>query len=123
MKKEEAIYGFLSGFDLPAWAASQVPEEAELPYLTYQVGTAAFGEGETALTVDLWYRTEEEAIPNEKADQLARAIGRGGVLLPCESGGLWLKRGSPFCQNLTDPTDPGIKRRYLNLTVEYMTEH
>lgn len=123
MTKEEAVYGFLSGFDLPAWAASQVPEEAELPYLTYGLSTASFGDGETALTVDLWFRTEGEAIPDEKAAQLVRTVGRGGVLLRCEGGGLWLKRGSPLCQRLADPTDPGIKRRCLNLTVEYLTEN
>lgn len=123
MTKGEALQAFFAGFGIPAYAATEVPGDADLPYLTYAPVFAAFGEGEVSITVDLWYRTASEAEPNAKAQQLADAIGRGGVLLPCADGYIWLKRGSPWCQSLRDDTDPKIKRRYINVTAEYLTEN
>ena len=52
---------------------------------------------------------------------MSAAIGMGGVQDPCDGGAIWFKRGSPWCQNLYDPADANIKRRYLNVTAEYLT--
>ena len=82
---------------------------------------SAFDAGEVGLTVKLWFRTESEAVPDEKAQELSKRIGYGGVYLPCDEGYIWLKRGSPWCQSLTYEEDPAIKRRYINITAEYLT--
>ncbi|MCI8933915.1 MAG: hypothetical protein HFE80_05355 [Clostridiaceae bacterium] len=122
MTKEAALYQFFSSFGLEAYAETAVPEDAVFPYLTYQAATSAFEEGEVSLTVNLWYHTEGEATPNQKAREISKVIGQGGVVLLCDGGYIWLKRGSPFCQNLSDQTDRGIKRRYINVTAEYLTQ-
>lgn len=51
-----------------------------------------------------------------KARELAEAIGLGGKLIPCDGGAIWLRRGSPWCQNIADESDENIKRRYVNVT-------
>ena len=51
----------------------------------------------------------------------AEVSGIIGATIPCDGGFIWLKRGSPWCQNLQDDTDQNIKRRYINVTAEYMT--
>ena len=122
MTKEAALYQFFSSFGLEAYAETAVPEDAVFPYLTYQAATSACEEGEVSLTVNLWYHTEGEATPNQKAREISKVIGQGGVVLLCDGGYIWLKRGSPFCQNLSDQTDRGIKRRYINVTAEYLTQ-
>lgn len=122
MTKGEALQAFFSRF-LNAYAAAAVPEDVIFPYLTYDLITGAWDGGEVGLTVNLWYYTESEAIPNAKAQKLSEAIGMGGVVLPCEGGYIWLKRGSPWCQSLKDDTDPTIKRRYINMTAEYLTKN
>ena len=122
MTKEAALYQFFSSFGLEAYAETAVPEDAVFPYLTYQAAPSAFEEGEVSLTVNLWYHTEGEAAPNQKAREISKVIGQGGVVLLCDGGYIWLKRGSPFCQNLSDQTDRGIKRRYINVTAEYLTQ-
>lgn len=94
-----------------------------IPYLTYDLVTSAWEEGEVSLTVNLWYYTTSEAAPNAKARELSQAIGRGGTLLPCDGGAIWLKRGSPWCQSLHDDADTRIKRRYINVTAEYLTDY
>lgn len=127
MTKDKALYAFFSGFGLPAYPDSAVLNEngepdVVLPYLTYTPVFDAWGGEPVSLTVNLWYRTESEAIPNAKAREISQVIGQGGVVLPCQGGYIWLKRGSPFCQSLADQADPQIKRRYLNITAEYLTQ-
>lgn len=121
MTKAAALYQFFSSFEMPAYAASAVPEDVPFPYLTYELTTGAWGDGEAGLTVNLWFHTTSEAVPNAKADEISRAIGLGGVQLACDGGVIWLKRGSPWCQSLTDSTDKSIKRRYINVSAEYST--
>lgn len=120
MTKEAALQAFFEQF-LPAYAASAVPEDVEFPYLTYELITSAWEEGEVGLTVNLWYYTTSEAIPNTMARLISNVIGVGGVQVPCDGGTIWLTRGSPWCQSLTDNTDAKIKRRYLNITANYNT--
>lgn len=123
MTKGAALHLFFSGFGMDAYAASSVPEDAVFPYLTYEYATSDFYGGETALTVNLWFYTESEAIPNAKAQQIADTLGLGGRLIACDGGYIWLKRGSPFSQSLKDDTAPNIKRRYLNISAEYHTNN
>ena len=120
MTKGAALQAFFSQF-MDAYAASSMPQDVTFPYLTYELITSASDGGEVGLTVNLWFYTTSEAVPNEKAQELSDAIGYGGVTLPCDGGFIWLKRGSPWCQNLQDDTDKNIKRRYINVTAEYMT--
>lgn len=120
--KEVALKQFFSGFGIPAYPSTAVPKDVIFPYLTYEVILSAFEDFPVSLTVNLWYFTTSESLPNAKARELSSAIGRGGKVLPCDGGYIWLKRGSPWCQSLTDETDVNIKRRYINMTVEYLTE-
>lgn len=122
MTKEAALQAFFERF-LPSYASSAVPEDVIFPYLTYDLVTSAWEEGEVSLTVNLWHYTTSEAAPNAKARELSQAIGRGGTLLPCDGGAIWLKRGSPWCQSLHDDADTRIKRRYINVTAEYLTDY
>ena len=120
MTKGAALQAFFGGI-MTAYAASAVPDDATLPYLTYELITSAWGGDEVGLTVNMWFRTTSEKEPNAAVDKLSNAIGLGGVQLPCDDGIIWLKRGSPWAQSLTDETDKTIKRRYINVTAEYLT--
>lgn len=119
--KAAALHEFFSGFGIPAYPVSSVPEDTVFPWLTYELITSAWEEGEVGIVVNLWYYTESEATPNAKAEEISKAIGLGGATLPCDDGLIWVKRGSPWCQSLRDDTDPLIKRRYINISAEYMT--
>lgn len=128
MTKESALKEFFGGFGIPAYTSTSVvnengEEDVTFPYLTYDVITDVWDGGEVGLTVNLWYRTESEAIPNAKARELSEAIGMGGKIIHCDGGYIRLKRGSPWCQSLRDDTDQIIKRRYINITARYYTEN
>ena len=126
MTKEAALYKFFSSFGIPAYEENTVPtdkDEPELPkfpYLTYSVVTGSLGE-ECALTVNLWYRSSSWTAINAKAEEIGYTIGRGGKVVRCDGGAIWIKRGIPFAQSMGDPEDNLIKRKYMNITAEYLT--
>lgn len=120
--KAAAIQSFMGSFGIPAYPVTSVPDDAETPYLTYTLAVGAWEDGETNVPVDLWYRGESEAGPNAMAERISRRIGMGGVQLPCDSGTVWIKRGSPFSQTVLDE-DNHVKRRLINLSVEYNTPY
>lgn len=120
MTKAAALHEFFSSFGIPAYTTASVPDDVIFPWLTYELITSAFENGEVGITVNLWYRTESEAIPNAKAQEMADRI-TDMAPLKCDGGLIWLKMGSPWCQSLADETDAAIKRRYINVTAEYLT--
>ena len=121
MTPEAAIYSFLAGFSIPAYASASVPDQAEFPYITYDLVLGEWGEPEVNMPVNVWYRTESEAIPNAKVREISQAIGMGGVTLPCDGGMLWVKKGSPWAQAMTiEGEDEKVKRRYVNINIEFL---
>ena len=119
MTPEAAIYKFMSGFGIPAYASSSVPSDATFPYITYDVVTGEMFGGEVNMPVNVWYRTESEAAPNAKVREIFSAIGMGGVTLPCDGGMIWIKRGTPWAQAVTIGGDDKVKRRYVNIDIEF----
>lgn len=120
MTKAAAIYQFWGGFGLTAYEENTVPDDAKFPYITYQLVTDSFGQ-EVAATASLWYRSESWTAINAKKEEISESIGRGGKIINCDNGRIWIKRGQPFAQNMRDDTDTLIKRKYLNLSIEYFT--
>lgn len=121
MTPEAAIFSLLGELDVPAYAATSVPDDAEYPYATVEMTVGSFWDGEVPLPVSLWYYGDSESEPNAGARALAATVGSGGRVLPCDGGAVWVKRGSPFSQSMGDPTDDKVKRRYVNLTAEFIT--
>lgn len=119
MNYNAALYQFYSSFGLPAYPSGTVPEDATFPYITYESATAEFGDGPATIAVKVWYYTESEKVPNDKAMEISNRIGRGGIMIPCDGGAVWITKGSPFCLNLTGE-DRLLKQRHLNLNLEYI---
>ena len=122
MTKAAAIYQFWSGFGLTAYEENTVPEDAVFPYITYQLVTDSF-DREVAATASLWYRGESWTAINAKTEEISANIGLGGKIIKCDGGRIWIKRGQPFAQNMGDESDDLIKRKYLNVNIEYFTAH
>ena len=119
MTKAGSIFNFWNEF-LTAYEENSVPSDATFPYITYQLVTDSIG-NDVQLTASIWYRSSSWVYANAKAEEISKAIGRGGVFLDCEGGKIWLKRGTPFSQNMGDESDNLIKRKYLNITAEFLT--
>lgn len=119
MTKASAIYNFWNSF-LTAYEENSVPTDATFPYITYQLVTDSL-DNDVQMTASLWYRGSSWVQANAKAEEISHTIGRGGKILKCDNGRIWIKRGTPFAQNMGDDTDNLIKRKYLNITVEFFT--
>ena len=121
--KAATIYNFWNSFGMTGYEENTVPtgEDApEFPYITYQLVTDSLG-NEVAMSASIWYRGTSWVEANAKTEEISQRIGRKGAVLDCNGGKVWIKRGTPFAQNMGDESDNLIKRKYLNITAEYLT--
>lgn len=121
MTKAAAIYQFWSGFGLTAYEENTVPTDAAFPYVTYQLVTDSF-DREVAATASLWYRGESWTAINAKTEEMSKKIGASGKKIAVDGGGIWIKRGQPFAQNMGDESDDLIKRKYINISIVFITQ-
>lgn len=124
MDKAQALHAFWSSFGLPAYDENTVPDDAKLPYITYEVATASFDDGDVALTANLWYFGEaifgkSWADISRKADEIARNIGFGGKTIKTDTGYVWIKRRTPFAQRMSE-NDDNIRRIFLGISAEFI---
>ena len=123
MTKAAAIYNFWSSFGLRAFDEDAVPtgdDAPEYPYITYELITDSL-DNPVAMTASLWYRGSSWTAPNAKAEEIGAYIGRGGIILSCDGGGIWINRGTPFAQSMRDDNDDLIRRKIINIQAEYLT--
>ena len=120
MTKAAAIYAFWSSFGLIAYEENTVPTDAAFPYLTYQLVTDSF-DREVVASASLWYRSQSWTDINAKTEEISAYIGMGGKIITCDGGKIWIKRGQPFAQNMGDESDDLIRRKYINVSLEFFT--
>lgn len=118
MNREQALDAFWNGFGLTAYEESTVPDDAKLPYITYNVGIDDLNHP-VSVTASIWDRSTSWAVVSHKLNVISNAIGIGGVNIPHDTGVIWLKKGSPFAQRVSDE-DRTIRRIYMNIELEYI---
>lgn len=119
MTREAVLDSFFNSFTIPAFVNTNVPDERDRPkaYITYEIGGGFFGDNPRTLAMNIWFRTTSEKKINNIVREVEQLLPRGGRVLRHDDGAIWLKRGDPWCQALTDE-DPEIKRRYLIIDIE-----
>ena len=121
MTVSEVLYNFWSSFGLPAYDAYTVPDEAEMPYITYEVSDSFFGAlTDMSQSASIWYHSTSWVEITEKAEQIADFIGRGGRMLAVDGGAIWIKRGSSWAQRMPETADRMVRRMVLNYEVEFI---
>jgi hypothetical protein len=122
MNAQAALNSFWNGFGWTAWEENSVPENAfsrANQYITYSAGESGFNEP-MMLSASLWQRSTNWKDVITKAQQIMNYIGMGGVFIATDEGAIWIKRGRPFAQRMSDE-DPAVRRIYLNIEVEFIT--
>lgn len=125
MTKAVSIQKFFSSFGIPAYEENSVfgmDKPPEFPYLTYQYVNDIFGSDPVSVTSSVWDRSESVAWIEDKTEEISAEIGRGGKIIPCDNGGIWIKRGTPFAQLMGDDTDDRVRRMVINTYFEFLTE-
>lgn len=125
MDKDQAIHEFWSGFGLDAFDENTVLTGVDAPitpYITYNVATGSL-EDVIPLYGNLWYRSASWMDISAKAQEISDFIGNGGYTIKINGGYLWITRGTPFSQRMSDPGDDLMRRIYINISVEFLTEN
>ena len=111
----KALYSFYSSFGIPAYTETTVPDDAELPYITYSLPETEPLEP-ASHNAQIWYYGTSNADLLAKADAIKAAIGTG-KLLRCEGGGyVCLRPQTPLMQLMVEQ-DPEIRRIRMMLQI------
>lgn len=124
MDKWQALDKFWNSFGLTAYDENSVPTgktAIPLPYITYQANTDTF-DNSVALSASLWYRSSSWGQISQKSDEISNKIGMGGTPVPYDGGVIWVKRANPFSQRMSDPTDDTIRRVFINIEAEFISQ-
>ena len=108
-----ALKTFFSGFGLPAYAADSVPDDVELPYITYSISVPEWNQ-KASLSAQVWDRTTSNAGIIRVADQITAAIGENGIRIPIDGGYLIIWPETPLIQI---QVDGDFRFAYINLSI------
>ncbi len=123
MNKAQSIHAFWSGFGLKAYDENTITDEAKLPYITYSVSTDSL-DSPVTMYANLWDRSESWAFVEGKAQEIAEAIVKmNPPALQMDNGRLYITKGTPFAQRMSDPSDDMVRRIYININAEYLTAY
>lgn len=103
---------FFGGFGLPAYPEDTVPEDAELPYITYSMAQPEWNQ-KASMYARVWDRSRGNSRILRAADQITHAIGEG-LKLSLDGGYLVLWPETPLVQIMVDGD---TRWAYINLSV------
>ena len=108
----KALKEFFSGFELPAYSTDSVPEDAELPYITFSLAEPEWS-AKATIYAQVWDRSRSNQTILAKADQITAEIGTGKIL-PTEDGFLAIWPETPLVQVMVDGD---YRSAYINLSI------
>ena len=92
-----------------------------MPYITYENATDAIGV-DVPMTASIWYRSSRWDDISRKAEEVANKIGYSYYIKAIDGGYMVVKRGSVFAQRMNDPDDGDVRRIFISILVEFLTE-
>lgn len=117
---EKTLYDFFSGFGIPAYAIGTVPDNAELPYITYTPIDTDWNTP-ASLTATVWYKGTELKPLFDKVDEIKAKVGEGLSLKISTGGYVYLYKDSPFAQFQSTDND-NVKAMYLLFGMHSLTD-
>lgn len=121
MDKEQTMHDFFSSFGWKAYDENTVPDDAEMPRITYGLSTDSL-DNVVSIAISLWDKSYSWASVTHKAQEISEALTfMHPPAIPCEGGRIFIKPGTPFTQRMSDSSDSMIRRLYINLEVEFFT--
>lgn len=121
MWKEHAIHQFWSGFGLTAYDSITVDEDAEMPYITYDVSTGSIDDF-ILLTASLWYRDTAWTAITAKAREIENYLTTmSPPAIKIDGGRAYFTKGTPFSQRMAEESDDLVRRIYLQVNAEFLT--
>ena len=118
MDKWQALHSFWNSFGIPAYDESTVPENRGSFYITYNAVTDSLDRA-VPMSASIWkVNTTSWSDISQKAEQISDAL-KTVKTIPLDIGYLYITRGQPFAQRMTDEND-SVRRIYINIMAEYL---
>lgn len=111
----KALYQFWSGFSIPAYPEQLVPDDAVLPYITYDV-KAPYWRGASPYNARVWYKGTSMIPILSKVSEIDEEIG-DGIRIAYGNGCLFLFKEDLFFQ-MQPSDDETIKIAYLSMSIQ-----
>lgn len=115
LETAKALYDFWNSFGIPAYVENNIPEEAELPYITYRL-VKPDAMYQSAYYARIWYHDTSFTGILTKAQEIEETIA-GGYSIPLSYGNIVLYKEDEFIQ-LEDSEEDELKIVYLNMIIE-----
>jgi len=110
------LHDFWNSFGIPAYVEFTIPEEAELPYITYEL-VKPYWDEQAPYYARLWYRDTLMTNIMAKAEEIADRIGTG-IRLERNGTYVFLFKDANFFQFLPNEIeDPTQKLGYLSMII------
>lgn len=123
MNKSQAIQSFWESFEIPAYDELTVPDNATFPYITYNVKTDSIG-NICLMSASIWYRSTSWKEVSDKAEEIAEYIVKmTQTSIEIDNGRLYISKGTPFAQRMSEPSDDMVRRIYININAEFLTAY
>ena len=112
METAKALKTYFSGFGLPAYTTDTVPDDVELPYITYPL-TEPEWDQKASFYAQGWFRSRSNTEMLETADEIVADIGLCKKI-PIRGGYLVIYPETPIIQTLVDGDTRSF---YINLSI------
>lgn len=124
MDKWQGLQSFWESFGIPAYDENNVPDDAQMPYITYQASIGSF-EDRVPLSASVWYYGTSWKPISNKVDEISRRL-KGWTLVKLGDGEyIFIAKNdnSQFAQRMRDESSNLTKRIYLTIFAEYFTRY
>ena len=111
-----ALQKFYSGFGMQAFTTDNVPDEQELPYITYRFADSDWEQPISHYCI-IYMRTRRNVELLEKAEEIKNAIGQG-LRIPCADGCLYLHYEN--AEIMSDSDNPDIRSVYISMQMDIL---
>jgi len=118
--KWQAQQTYWSSFGLPAYDENTVPDDATMPYITYEALSGSL-DGQMTVSASLWYRGNRWDQISQKAEQIQRQGNRQIKI----DGGYMKARvpASSFANRMDEPSDKTVRRMQMSIEIEFLTNY
>ena len=116
MNKIQAYDDFWNSFGLNAYDENSVPEDAVLPYITYELVNADFGT-EVAVNASIWDKSYSWKRLSELDMEITDKITKGGMMVNYDDGAFWVRK---LRSQRVSENDASIKRILMDLELEFI---
>lgn len=120
MNKPQTLnYFWRTATGLEAYAEEAVPDDAQLPYVTYQTLVDSLDYQVSPLAT-IWERSESWNGSDRVLKKVEDYIGTG-VTIKMDEGYMFVCKGSPFAQRRVDPEDRLVHGYLITLQLEFLS--